>query len=110
MPSIEKNICMQKKGYIYVPPEERANREQGKFLSGISVLLKNNNSLYSAKSTILNLFMEGFSSLFKATYQKPTHNGNILPHRASKKRTCTQLSQMKSFYCRLSYALWESLT
>lgn len=59
-------------------------------LSGISVLLKNN-SLYSAKSTIFNLFMEGFSILFKATYQKPTHNGNIPSHWGIKEeRTCIQ--------------------
>lgn len=52
-------------------PEEKTDHEQGETLSGISALLKNNNSLYSAKSTIFNLFMEGFSILFKATYQTP---------------------------------------
>lgn len=74
-----------------MPPEEEAGPEQGETLSGISALLQNNNSLYSAKSTISNLFMEGFSILFKATYQNPTHNGNILSGWGIKEeRTCIQ--------------------
>lgn len=65
---------------MYVPPEERTDHEQGETLSGVSVLLKNNNSLSSAKSTIFDLFRGGFSILFKAACLKPTHSGNLPSH------------------------------
>lgn len=81
-----------------MPPEEGADHEQEETLCGISVLLKNNNSLDSAKSTIFNFFMEGFSIPFKATYQKPTHNGNIPSHWGIKEEgTCMQAFSNEAF-------------
>lgn len=72
-----------------MPPEEETGPQQEKTLSGISALPQNNKSLYSAKSTIFNLFMEGFSILFKATYLTSPHNGNILSRWGIKEeRTC----------------------
>lgn len=94
-------------------PEEKTDHEQGETLSGISALLKNNNSLYSAKSTIFNLFMERFSILFKATYQTPPHNGNILSHWGVKKeRTCNHPGFLKYrlFIAASRYVLWGSRT
>jgi hypothetical protein len=79
--------------------------------SEISALFKNSNCLYSAKTTIFNLFVEGFSILFKATYQNP-HTMETFPLTgASKKRELqTRLSQTKSFHCSLGFVLWGSLT
>lgn len=55
--------------------------------------------------------MEGFSILFKATYQKPTHSGNLPSPWASKKKDhAYMLSQMKSIHYSLRCALWGSLT
>lgn len=90
-----------------MPPEERTDHEQGETQSGVSVFLKNNSSLSSAKSTIFDLFREGFSLLFKAAYLKPTHSGNLPSHCGIEEgERAHRLSPMKAFCSSLRCTLW----